>query len=257
MKIVLVPNWFLNENFLINLFSFIVLLVFVIIAYKSYKISKNKKILYLGVGFGLVALAQLSTILTKFVLYYGTSVTKKIGEFIITYQVVRSVDIFYETGFFLYRLLTLIGLYIIYKLPIKKEYLEDFFLTLFFITVISLLSKNMSYLFYFTSLILLVLITKNYYHVYKKNKSQNTLLLVSALLVLAFSNILFAIFCSNPALHVTANIIESVSYIILLFLIIRIWKYGTPKKKPDGHNIRHTGNNPVKGRKHKTNPSDV
>jgi hypothetical protein len=241
MKIVFTPDWFLNENVLINFFSFVVLSFFTILSYKSYKLDKNKKILYLSAGFALIALAQFAGILTKLVLYYDVSFTQSLGQMMITYQVIKSVDIFYQLGFFFFRLLSLMGLYIIYKLPIKKEYTEDFFLALFFITIISLLSKDMIYLFYLTSLLLLGLITKNYYHIYSRNKSKNTLMLFSAFAVLALSNVILVFFCSHEIPNVIANIIELVSYITLLFLIIRI-QHGA-KKKSDGHNLRHIGDN--------------
>ena len=207
-----------------------------------------RKLLYLGIGFGLIALAQLATIMTKFVLYYDTTFTRQIGEAIVTYHLVQSVDIFYQLGFFFYRLLTLLGFYIIYKLPLEKGQKEDFFLVLFFITVISILSKDLIYLFYFTALILLILITKNYYLVYKKNKSRKTLLLIFAFGILALSNVIYAFSGSSP-FYVVADGWELVSYIILLVLIIRIFKYGK-KKKPDGYNIGHTWNSTREGRAH-------
>ena len=63
VKIVLTPEWFVGKDIMIELFSLIVLIIFVALAYKYYRVNRNRKILYLGVGFGLIALAQLATIL--------------------------------------------------------------------------------------------------------------------------------------------------------------------------------------------------
>jgi len=242
MKIVLTPDWFLGKDVLIDAFSFIVLFIFSFLCFKNYKLKKNKKFIYLGGGFALIALAQLATIMTKLVLYYDSTLTRTIGEIIVTYHVVKSVDIFYHLGFFFYRFLTLLGFYIIYKLPIKKRDFEDFFLALFFITLLSILSKDKFHLFYLTALVLLILITKKYCLVYDKNKSKNTMILIFAFALLALSNIIFT-FSGLSEMYVTANFLELVSYITLLILIMRILKHGTEKKQ-NGYYLRHARDNP-------------
>ncbi len=125
MKIVFTPDWFLGTDVLIEIFSFIILFVFFYLSVKAYKLSRNKNSLYLGVGFLLIALAELATIFTKVVLYYDTTFTQHIGQVIVTYNVVKSVDIFYYIGFFFHKLLTLLGFYVIYRLPLKKKFSGD------------------------------------------------------------------------------------------------------------------------------------
>ena len=103
MKIVVTPDWFLTHDVSIEIFSFAILFIFFLLAYASYRMSKNKNVFYLGIGFLLISIAELSSILTKFVLYYNTTFTQQIGHMIITTQIVRSVDIFYYLGFFFYQ----------------------------------------------------------------------------------------------------------------------------------------------------------
>ena len=80
VKIVFTPDWFLNNDVLINLVSFFVLGLFFLFAIKSYTLNKKKSILYLGIGFLLVAIGELATVATKLVLYYDTEITKEIEE---------------------------------------------------------------------------------------------------------------------------------------------------------------------------------
>ena len=121
MKIVFTPDWFLNNDVLIEVVSFMVLFLFFIFAIKSYRLSRKKPILYLGIGFLLIAVGELSTLLTKIVLYYDTTVTREIGQAVITYSIVKTVDFFYYLGFFFNRLFTLFGFYFIYKIPAEKK----------------------------------------------------------------------------------------------------------------------------------------
>lgn len=240
MKIVLTPDWFLGSDVLIEGFSFIVLLAFFILSYKNYKLSKNKNCLYLGIGFLLVAIAEAATILTKFILYYDTTFTQQIGMMIVTSHVVQSVDLLYYVGFFFHKLLTLLGLYLIYRILQEKKTGIDLLLALYIIFVSSIFSAGFYYLFHLTALLLLSLIINNYYQLYRKNKSENTLILILAFFMLALSQLIFVLSILS-SLYVFGQVIQLVSYLILLILIIRILrteKHGRQqKKKQNKYNI--------------------
>ena len=239
MKIVFTPDWFLGSDVLIEVFSFLILALFFALAYRNYKLSKNKNSLYLGIGFLIIAIAELSTVLTKLVLYYNTSFTSQIGQMIITYHVIKSVDIFYYIGFFFHKLLTLLGFYIIYRIPLKRKMERDSILAICFIIISALFSSAFSYLFHLAALVLLLLIINNYYQIYKKNKSENTLILIMAFSMLALSQLIFVLSDLNIC-YVIGQVIQLVSYLILLFLIIRITRhleYGRKKERKNRHNI--------------------
>ena len=233
MRIVFTPDWFLGHDVLIDVFSFIILFLFFLFSIKGYKLNKNKRLLYLGVGFLLIALAELSVILTKFAIFYDTTLTQSIGGLIITYQVVSSLDIIYYLSFFFNRLFTLAGLYIIYKLPLKKIS-GDFVLVIYFIIIASVMFHQFYYLYHLTALIFLALITRNYIKIYLKNKLVNTKIFIVAMSLLAVSQVMF-VFSKISYLYVTAQGIQLISYITLLILIIKITKNG--KTKQVKHNL--------------------
>lgn len=230
MKIVFTPDWFTGSDILIEFFSFLVLAAFFILSYRSYKASKNKNSLYLGWGFLLIAVAELATIFTKAVLFYDTSFTQTIGQMVVTYSVVHSVDILYYAGFFFHRLFTLLGMYMIYRIPLEKNNASDAILAVFFIIIASLFSSAFYYIFHLTALILILFIIRNYCKIYKKNKSQNTKLLIVAFSMLAASQMIFVL-STLKVCYVFAQIVQLVSYIILLFLIILILRASSKKKK--------------------------
>jgi len=228
MKIVFAPDWFLTTDVTIEFFSFIVLLIFFILCNKSYKTSGNKKTKNLGRGFLLISLAQLATILTKFVLYDNSTAMHNIGDVMVAYNVVKSIDIFYYIGFFFHRLLTLLGLYLIYRIYLTKKSETDMLLVSYFLIVSVFISQFFYYIFHLSALILLILIIWNYCKVYKKNKNINTKRLIIALGIMAFAQLVF-IFSIVKQLYIAGQILELVSYLILLSLIIRILKYGKEK----------------------------
>lgn len=229
MKIVFTPDWFTGTDITIEFFSFLVLAAFFVLSYRSYKASKNKSSLYLGYGFLLIAVAELATIFTKAVLFYDTSFTQEIGRMVVTYNVVKSVDVLYYAGFFFHRLFTLLGLYIIYKIPLKENNAGDAVLAVFFIIIASLFSNVFYYVFHITALVLLLFIINSYWQIYKKNRSGNTKVLIIAFTLLAASQLIFVL-STLKTFYVFAQIVQLVSYIILLFLVIRILRASSRKK---------------------------
>ncbi len=248
VKIVLTPEWFVGKDIMIEFFSLIVLIIFVAVASRYYRLNRNRNILYLGLGFGLIALAQLATILTKLPLYYNFEPATQIGEAILTSQIIGSVDLFYYTGFFFHRFLTLLGFYMIYRLPRNKKSVGDYLAVIYFIIISSLLSREIFYIFHLTALFILVLIVEKYSWIYRENKFFNTKILMVAFGLLALSQLIFVL-SKIDFLFVLGNAVELIGYSIFLALIIRIWKYGK-KKKPYGDNIGYAGNSPREKRKH-------
>jgi hypothetical protein len=203
--------------------------------------------MHLGTGFAFIALAQLAIILTKFGLYYDTSFTTSIGTAIVHYNIVSSVDTLYDISIFLNKALTLIGLYVIFRLPKKKKFF-DFVLILYFL-VLSIFAGDLTgYLFYLTTFGLFALISYRYYSVYRKNKFPNTKILFIAFGMLALGKLLL-ILSHIEIVTVIADVLELASYITLLVLIIRILKHGKEKEQ-DGYNLGHAKHTPRKRGKH-------
>lgn len=247
MPFVFTPSWFFTPDVIINLFSFLVLLAFFILCIRSYKISKNKDILSLGIGFVFVAIAQLALVITTIHIYYHTILTTYIGHLIISYNIIKSSSTLYDISFFLSRFFTLLGLAIIYRLPIKKKSVTDFILMIYLIILSVLISEEINFFFYITALVMLLIIVYNYYSVYKKNKFENTKILIIAFGLLAISQFLFTLSQISSVTDVLASVIGLISYITLLVLIIRISRYGN-KKKQNGYNFGYVKHNPRKRR---------
>ena len=232
MKILFTPDWFFSADVLIEIFSFLILFLFFTLAIRSYKLSKNKNSLYLGIGFLLIAFAEISTILTKIVLYYNIVFTKNIDGVLITYTLLRSVNWFYFIGLFLNKFLTLAGLYVLYLLSMNNQKKPDVLLALYLILISVLFSQVTYYIFHITAFILIILIITNYHIIYRKNNAKNTAILLTAFIFLAISQGIF-ILSEISSTYVLAQSIQLVSYVLMLLLIIRIL-YHQEKKMQNG-----------------------
>ena len=227
---VFTPNWFSRFDILIGIFSFLVLLIFFIVSIKNYKLTNNKKLKYLGAGFLLIALAEFADIFTKFVLYHKMTVVQSIGVITFKYEVLHIFDLPYDIGFFMYKFLTLLGLYIIYRLPLKNKNWSDAILAILFIILASLAGQVIYYIFNIVTFAILALIINNYIKIYRKNKNKNTKLLLISFIILAIAHLIF-ILSGIEIIFVIGEFIELISYIAFLILIIRINKNEWSKRK--------------------------
>ena len=218
MKIVFTPDWFLGSDVSIEIFSFLILFIISILAFRNYKLSEKKSTLHLGLGFLFIAIAGFASVIAKFPIYYDFGIVKEIGNAVFS------------------RFFTLLGLYVLYKLPLERIS-GEFFLYVYFITIISILSQPFYYVHHFTALLLIIFIINKYYKIYLKEKAGNTKILVLAFAILGLAQVVF-LFSKLAFIYAVVQMIQLIAYIALLMLIIRIVQDGK-KEKPSGNHSRH------------------
>lgn len=222
------PTWFTSFDVLIELFSFIVLAGFFILCIRNYKLNKNENTLKLGIGFLLIAVAEIALIFTKFVIYYDAFLTQNIQGFVFVYHAIKQSLIISQIGLFLHKFFTLLGLYIIYKANLKKWKSIDFAVGVYFVLVSALLGLHSECIFHITAIILLSLIIINYKRIYKKNKLENTKMLITTFSILIASQVFFIL--PIEFFYIMGQVLQLAVYILLFWLILKI-NYGK-KKKP-------------------------
>ena len=197
-----------------------------IFAAKYYKIDKkNKNYLLLAISFFTLAASFIFKILTNFTIYYREIETKNIGFATLTYHTIESTNILFFVGFMLYHILTLLGLYLLYSIYTKQTK-SNMLLIIFLIIISTYFSQSAYYIFHLTSLIFLVLITMQYWSIYKKNKLISSKILTFSFALIALSQIIFMFVKLNLFLYVISEIIQLVGYILLLIAFIMVFKHG-------------------------------
>jgi len=224
------PQWFLGPDIMIDFFSFLILLIFSAISLKYYTLNKNKKFIYLGIAFVLIGLGELFNIIMNIGLYYDITIVSKVGRIVVTSHIVKSIKIIYYIGFFLYRLLVMLGFYLLYYTSKKKKSEFDFLMIIYFIVVSAIFSENVYYLFHTTVSLIVLAVFVNYSKLYIKTKSENTKILAVSFFVLLISHIMMVFSSINTSIYIGANFLQLAAYILLLMIIIRIYKHGKKKQ---------------------------
>lgn len=235
IDIVFNPKWFNGVDSIFESISVIVLILIASYSLKLYKFNKNKSFKDFSIAFFVLAAAFIFKVLTNITVYYNVFETYHMGVLSFTVSSLKASSIFYNGGYFFYRLLTLIGLYLFITIIDKKE--TNSLFMVYFIAITTIFSTWAYYIFQLTAFLFSGYITFNYFKSYKQKicdlcdkKANNIKYPFLAFLVLTISNALFIFIRLNGYIYVIAEYIQLVGYVILLYAFIRVLKYGTKKK---------------------------
>jgi len=230
IELIYSPNWFYGKDIIIDIISIFVLSLIAYFSIKYYKISKNKQYLFFAGSFISIALSFLFKVVTNFTLYFNIINIKHLGLITMTYNTIKSSNILSDIGFLLYRLLMLVGLFMLYSTYSKNKKINNI-LILYFIFVLAYFSKSAYYVFHITALIFLFLITWQYWKNYQKSKIITTKLLIYSFCLITLSQIIFIFIGLHTTFYVIAEIIQLLGYLILLLTFIKVLKNGKKKRK--------------------------
>ena len=226
------PLWFYIPSIVIDAISFLVVLAIALVGLKYYKIDKDRKsYLHLSLAFFLIAAAIMFKILNNIPVYYSNFSEQDFGVVNEIVETVRELNIFADVSLSLFVLLDLLGLYFLYNLYEPNKNKRMSFLIIYFILLLSYFSLSIYYLFHFTSLILLVLITSMFIQKCSVRANKNTKLLAYGFGVLAVSSVLYMFILVNPMIYVMAELVQLAGYSLLLLALMGILKYGKKKNK--------------------------
>ncbi len=233
MGLILPPQWFFAPDLIIDFFSFIILVAFTITSWSYYKLSKNKSFFYLGISFLLIGLGEFFEIFMNLKIYYDLTSFFHLGNVIIASRATRPLEIVnYVAGFF-YRLFALLGFYFLYNNSKKNNKVSrlNHLIVIYLIMVLAILTSVAFHFFAATAALFSLIISFNYYRVYRKVNLKRSLVLSIAFIILFISYMLLVFVAINPATYILAGLLQLVAFIILLYLMIVIFYHGKRLKK--------------------------
>jgi hypothetical protein len=230
LELVYSPKWFYGRDIFIDIISTLVLILIIFFTTKAYFLTKKKNYFFFSASFFLIFLSLLGKILMNFTIYNEIVDTRHYGFATLTYEKIISSDNLYFAGFLCYRVFTLFGLYLLYSIYHKQSLGNTIFV--FLLIILSMYySHSSSFIFYFLTFILLVLISIQYFKKYKENRHSNTKLLIYSFSIIAISQLISIFIKTNLLFYVIAEVIQLIGYIILLFTFFRVLKYGKKEIK--------------------------
>ncbi len=230
MDLIVSPAWFFGKDIVIDGISALVLALIAYFSFRYYKLNANRNYLKLGVSFCIIALAFFFKMAINSLVYYRLLQSREYGIFVITRETLEMIDTAVFAQFFLYHLLTLIGLYLLYTIY-QRQSATDHVLNLYFILLATVFSIFMNQLFRLTALVLLGLITVQHMTRYREHRRRTTLMLASSFGVIAASQALLVFARTNSLFYVVGELIQLVGYAGLLLTFILVLRHA--KKDTD------------------------
>lgn len=229
IELIFTPRWFSGGDIFIDTVCLLVLALIALFSFKYYKLeSKKKNYFYLALSFSLLALAYFFKILINFSILTEIIQTRNLGFVTFTIETIKSSDNLFFVGFFLYRLLLLIGLYMLF-LIYQKHSKPTILLILYLILISIYFSQSYFHIFHLTTLVFLVLITAQHFKRCKLYKTSTTKMITISFALLSFSNLIFLLVKINSLFYVIGEIIQLSGYILLLVTFITVLKNGQKK----------------------------
>jgi hypothetical protein len=230
IELIYSPKWFYGKDIIIDIVSIFVLSLIAYFSIRYYKInSKNKNYLFFASSFGAMALSFLFKIITNFTLYSKAVQTKQIGFVTFTYSAIQSSDLLFFIGFLVHRILMLIGLFILYSIYSKTKK-ANIILILYLILISMYFSRSAYYVFHLTALLLLVMVTLQYWNNYKKVNHDTNKWLFYSFSLITLSQVVFIFIGINTLFYVAAEVIQLLGYMALLITFIKVLKDGKEKR---------------------------
>ncbi|RLJ03125.1 MAG: hypothetical protein DRP11_01645 [Candidatus Aenigmatarchaeota archaeon] len=218
------PKWFYGVDIAFELFSMIITFLIARYGYELYKISGNKKHKYFSLFFLLIGIAFLFKIIANFDIYYVNTVSIEIANSIFYFTTSHVSEMLFILGFSIFKFLMLLSFFgLLYILWDEKPGI--FWLSLYFILIITIFSHGTYYIFHLSMTMILAFLLSYYYRNYAEKSSRESFLIMLSFLMLTLSQLAFITIALDMVMYVVGETLQLIGYAILLYHYILVTRY--------------------------------
>src|SRR3989344_797970 len=231
LNILFSPRWFSGGDILIDIFSIVVLLVISVVTFRYHQLNQGqKKHIYFSLATLFLALAFVFKIITNFTLYEHVYRTFSIGVFTLVYGGINFSDTLFLVGTLLYRLFTLLGFYLLFRIYCRRYSLYLDALMIYFMIIIMYFASHAYYIFHLTALLFLLPLVRHYIVNYRRTKDKAGQLIAWSFGLIAASQVASILLSIDQIVYVLEEGIQFIGYVLLLLTVLMVRFYGKKKK---------------------------
>lgn len=225
------PPGFYGKDIAIDIVSTVVVLIIGIFAFRNFLLDKkNYRHLLLSAAFVILGGSFIVKILTNIMSHHQVGLTNYLTGLIIP-NIIPKYSLLPALGFLIHAGMTLFGFYILYTLTSEKQIIStDYLIIAYFIVIATYFARFNYYLFYITTLLFLIAITRRYLLSYLKTKYQNTFYLFVSFTIIGISQFVFIFTSANHTLYAIAELIQLIGYLFLLYTFVMVLRNAKKKK---------------------------
>ncbi|MDP6648357.1 MAG: hypothetical protein QGH34_03120 [Candidatus Woesearchaeota archaeon] len=223
------PKWFYGFDSIIESVAVIVCLLLVYYSYKCFRLTKENKYLYFSTAFSSLTIAFIAKIFGTLAIYKPTITRTTIGSTIHeTFSNLTPTDI-NAIALIVHFFFILLGFMILFLIYSRLKWMNQrvIVLLLYFVFIATWLGIIHYQLFYFTSFVLLLLVTYSYYHNYKEIKTWKGRFVLLSFSLLLLSQAFFVFVIYSRTIYVLAELLQLLGFVYLLIPFMLIFS-----KKP-------------------------
>jgi hypothetical protein len=209
---VLIPVWFYIFSCLAYFASFAISLIVSYFAFRIYRTSSLKKFLYLGIAFLVLGISFLALTLSSIYTYFYVPYFRETLNIPLSFFNNSAFDFYYILSLVSYLLL-----FITYFPKEAKKKLYVLYVPLWFISSAD---------FHLASLFLLAFVISRAAYNFYKYRSLNTLLVMSAFLLMASFHVFTFLLPFDLTLYLLSHALLAAGFISLLAMLIRVNRGG-------------------------------
>jgi len=218
----MVYSWFYGVDLAIEVVSTIILAIMVSKAISFTRIQGNGKYWVLSWSFIALAIAYLLKLGAHVLVYQGAEYGSLVGSIILAHISVSTALVSWTI--FAYRILFLIGLYLLYNVYVNKQQTSLHVLFIYMLFVNAVLARYAYYIFNLTAVVILTASIFGLYRKYCAVYDCKRVLLLISFMALAASHLVFIFISLWDALYILAEFIQLVSFALLMAAIIMVRK---------------------------------
>lgn len=222
VTLVFSPLWFHGIDIALELFSVLAAVLISIMGYKAFKLTNDKKSLWLATAFGFITLSFLARAITAGVVLLQIGIVPGIVDATPSMTAIESV---FDSGRFVYFALVFAAYLILYALSAKISDKKQLCLLSIFLGLFAFSAfEEIPIMFYLVSFVLLFFIASNYIRNYLAKKTRSTFLISVAFSVMALEPLFAMIAIYYKPIIVAAYFFRLLAYVILLVMLVRVYR---------------------------------
>lgn len=219
LQVVYAPRWFFGIDVFIDVLSALVLVALMFAAIRYYRVSGRYKHMLVASAFGVIALGFVINVLRNFVFYFSDT------PWLISFSQLASSALFVTWMVVLARVITVVGLFMLYSLYYKNARCTNV-LVVFLLVTSMVLSSSAYFVFHLTSLLLLGFISAHYLNTYLARGGRGKQFLAVGFLFIALSQLIFIFAALNPWFYVAGEVLQLLGYASLLVMFLSVRSHG-------------------------------
>jgi|GEM_PF-778049 len=220
------PNWFYGIDSIIEIISIIICSLLLYYSYRCYKLTSENRYRYFSAAFLSLTLAFIAKVIGTLTIYEPAINTSSLGSMFHSMFTAVTPDMINALSFLFHIFFMTAGFMMLFLIVSKLEWKDKRVIAMLGYTVFiaTWLGAIHYQLFYFTTFMMLCLISYSYYKNYTEIRSKNSLLVSISFGILLLSHLFFVFVIYNRMIYVAAEIIQLIGFLCLLIPFILIFR---------------------------------